>query len=82
MSSFLHSRADEADRKKSREDLEKRGIYKKEAMFGNDLSGMATEPGTGLPKFLVRCSKKIEEFADTEGVYRINGDAALVQKLR
>ena len=43
---------------------------------------MTTEPGSGLPIFLARCTKKIEEFADTEGVYRINGDNAAVQKLR
>ena len=82
MSRVFDSKGDEADRRKSREELIKRGIYKKEAVFGNDLVGMAKDPETGLPLFLARCTKKIEEFAKTEGVYRINGDAAAVQKLR
>ena len=60
----------------------RRGIYRQEAVFGNDLASLKRDPSTDLPEFLVRCVARIEEFVDTVGVYRINGDAAAVQKLR
>ena len=36
----------------------------------------------GLPEFIVRCVRKIDLMVSTIGIYRINGDAAAVQKIR
>ena len=36
----------------------------------------------GLPEFIVRCVRKIDPMVSTVGIYRINGDAAAVQKIR
>ncbi len=82
LSRFFDSRANEADRRQSRDDLVKRGILQKEAVFGNDLQHAPRDVATGMPEFLVRCVDRIEEMAHTEGLYRRNGDAAAVQKLR
>ena len=35
-----------------------------------------------LPEFIIRCIGKIEPMIATIGIYRINGDAAAVQKIR
>ena len=43
---------------------------------------MKRDEVSGLPVFLVRCVSRLEEFVDTVGMYRINGDAAAVQKVR
>lgn len=82
LSKFFDSKSDEKDRRKSKDELIARGIYKKENVFGNELRCIKTDPVTGLPDFLVKCVRKIEEHLDTVGLYRINGDAALVQKIR
>jgi hypothetical protein len=60
----------------------KRGILKPERVFGNQLENQPTDDQTGMPEFLVRCVAKIEKMAMTEGIYRVNGDAAIVQKMR
>eukprot|EP00095_Tigriopus_kingsejongensis_P005231 maker-scaffold1237_size53912-snap-gene-0.8 protein:Tk05231 transcript:maker-scaffold1237_size53912-snap-gene-0.8-mRNA-1 annotation:"rho gtpase-activating protein 12" len=74
--------SNESNRGQSREKLIKDGIIKREAVFGNLLSDVKTDPQSGLPEFVVRCIKRVEELVDTEGIYRINGDAAVVQKIR
>ena len=77
-------------------DLKERGIYKHERVFSNCLADMpkyldpihTKNPSKcppeehGLPEFVVRCLRKIEEMVSTVGVYRINGDAAAVQAIR
>lgn len=70
------------DRRQSKEDLVKKGIIKPEAVFGNYLLNTPHDEATGLPEFLVRCARRIESMIGVVGIYRINGDAALVQKLR
>ena len=82
LSKFFDSKSDEKDRRKSKDELIARGIYKKENVFGNVLKCIKADSATGMPEFLVKCVKKIEENLDTVGLYRINGDAALVQKIR
>ena len=84
LSRFFEDKASEADRRKSKEELVRKGIYKSEAVFGNDLVGMPKdlEGGSGLPEFLVRAVRKVESLMTTVGVYRINGDSAVVQKIR
>ena len=51
-------------------------------MFGNDLVLMPRDKKTDLPEFIVRCIARIETMAGTDGLYRVNGDVAVVQKLR
>jgi hypothetical protein len=36
----------------------------------------------GVPQFLVECISRIETMIDTVGIYRVNGDAAAVQRIR
>ena len=36
----------------------------------------------GLPEFVVRCIERIESMISTVGIYRINGDASLVEKIK
>ena len=78
-------------RGRDRDKLEKKGIYKSEAVFGNDLEKVPLfneldEPGAlenGLPEFLVLCVQKIDTMiAESTGLYRVNGDASKVQKIR
>ena len=57
----------------------KKGIYK--AVFGIDLEILDINP-EGLPFFLGLCLAKIEKQIGTVGLYRVNGDAAAVEKLR
>ena len=82
LSKFFDPKSNEKDRRKSKDELIKRGILKKEAVFGNELSAVKRDPVSGLPEFLIKCVKRLEEFINEEGIYRINGDAAQVQKIR
>ncbi len=50
--------ANENDRRKSREELVKRGILQNESVFGNTLENVKKDPATGLPEFLVKCIKR------------------------
>ena len=82
-------------REQGRDDLMERGIYGLEPVFGNHLKDMpmyknpkSTDPILdsdlhSLPEFVVRCIQKIEKMgATTVGLYRVNGDNAVVQKIR
>ena len=71
----------EKDKRISKEHLIAKGIYKPEAVFGNYLVNLSDTP-SGIPEFLTKCVEKIETMMDTVGIYRVNGDAAAVQKLR
>ncbi len=70
------------DRRASKDELVKKGILKPEAVFGNQLVNLPFDEVTRLPEFLLRCVQKIEDMITVVGIYRINGDAAAVQKLR
>lgn len=59
-----------------------KGIIKPEAVFGNYLENLPYDEVTRLPEFLLRCVRKIETMMAVVGIYRVNGDAAAVQKLR
>ena len=65
-----------------------RGIYKREPVFGNYLNDVPlwndvqNPEEHELPRFVIRCIKKIEKLGATVGIYRINGDAAVVQSIR
>lgn len=69
-------------RRPSREDLQRRGIYK-EPMFGSSLADVCAKDHSNVPRFLVSCFTKIEQQGlDTEGIYRHSGGVARIQKLR
>ena len=82
LSKFFDSRADEKSRRQSKDELIRRGIYKQENVFGNELKNLRLDDKHGVPQFMVKCISRVEEFIDTVGIYRINGDAAIVQKIR
>lgn len=82
LSRFFDSQGSPAERRRSRDDLQSRGILKNPAVFGNDLVHMPRDDATGLPAFVVRCIERIEKMVETDGLYRVNGDVAVVQKLR
>ena len=78
-------------------ELIKRGIYKRETVFGNELQNiplytlevnnnndthLSLPKEDELPEIVVRCIKKIDQMIDTTGLYRVNGDMAVVQKIR
>ena len=71
-----------------KEDLQDKGILKREPVFGNILNDVPlwNDPQNPdeheLPQFVVRCIKKVETLGATVGIYRINGDAAIVQTIR
>ena len=69
------------ENRKSRTKLMEEGIYKLENIFGTDLENLSNESNK-MPRFLVALITKIAGLMSTEGVYRINGNAAAVQKLR
>jgi len=65
-----------------------------EVVFGNNLENVPLYSGhssnnsrfytetCGLPEFVVRCIERIESMISTVGIYRINGDASLVEKIK
>ena len=71
-----------------------RVINKRQPVFANKLANvppyidsLVTDPDNpteehGLPEFLVRCIRKIENMGGTVGLYRVNGDTEVVQKIR
>ncbi|XP_068231658.1 uncharacterized protein [Palaemon carinicauda] len=71
-------------RRPQREILEKKGIYK-EAVFGSTLAELASQDKTGTPLFVLKCINNIEKSEEnlrTDGLYRISGNAAQIQKIR
>ncbi len=45
-------------------------------------SNLPLHPTERVPQFLVECVFRIESMISTVGIYRVNGDAAAVQKIR
>ena len=74
--------ADLMETREPREDLVGRGLIKPETIFGNHLSQLPLDEVTGVPEFVLRSVRKVETVLDSEGLYRIPGNAAEVQKLR
>jgi len=66
----------------SPEELMQKGIIKPEPIFGNILNQLPFDEKVGVPEFIVRSVRKVETMMNTEGLYRIPGNAAEVQKLR
>ena len=71
-----------------------RATAKSQTVFGNKLENLPLYSGCSdssacfynkekdIPDFLVKSVEKIETMLSTVGIYRINGDAVLVAKLR
>ncbi|XP_076036725.1 uncharacterized protein LOC143022420 isoform X4 [Oratosquilla oratoria] len=71
-------------RRPTQEILVKKGIYK-EAVFGSILTTLCTKDSTDVPLFVLQCIKNIEKSEEnlkSDGLYRISGNAAVVQKIR
>ncbi|KAK8731893.1 hypothetical protein OTU49_007317, partial [Cherax quadricarinatus] len=67
-----------------KETLEKKGIYK-ESVFGSTLSELHIQDKTTIPIFVLQCINHIEKSQEnlrTDGLYRISGNAAQIQKIR
>ncbi|XP_042862271.1 rho GTPase-activating protein 12-like isoform X2 [Penaeus japonicus] len=71
-------------RRPLKETLEKKGIYK-EAVFGSTLSELHQQDKTTIPIFVLQCINHIEKSVEnlrSDGLYRISGNAAQIQKIR
>lgn len=68
----------------AQESLVKKGIYK-DQVFGSTLGILYQLDKTLVPLFILQCIKSIEkneENLQTDGLYRISGNAAIIQKIR
>ncbi|XP_022235919.1 rho GTPase-activating protein 15-like [Limulus polyphemus] len=73
---FFHKRP-------SIENLKRKGILKDEPVFGYSLQSLCEREKTNIPKFVLKCIAQIELFdLNTDGLYRVSGNLAQVQKLR
>ncbi|KAK4320023.1 hypothetical protein Pmani_009092 [Petrolisthes manimaculis] len=71
-------------RRPPKETLEKKGIYR-ESVFGSTLAELHQQDKTAIPIFVLQCINHIEksdENLQTDGLYRISGNAAQIQKIR
>ncbi|XP_042218528.1 uncharacterized protein LOC121863788 isoform X2 [Homarus americanus] len=71
-------------RRPLKETLEKKGIYK-ESVFGSTLAELRVQDKTAIPIFVLQCINHIEKTQEnlrTDGLYRISGNAAQIQKIR
>jgi len=74
-------------RRPTYEELKAQGIVKDNSVFGCHLQYQRMIKGQSLqvPEFIWRCVTKLESdpaFLNTEGIYRVPGDAAKIQKIR
>uniref|UniRef100_A0A1I8I667 Rho-GAP domain-containing protein n=2 Tax=Macrostomum lignano TaxID=282301 RepID=A0A1I8I667_9PLAT len=70
-------------RRPALDELEKKGIVRNEPVFGSTLRQICAHERSDAPRFLSRCIEAIEGHGlETEGIYRLGGNAATVQKLR
>lgn len=72
------------NRRPAQDSLVKKGIYK-DQVFGSTLGILYQLDKTLVPLFVLQCIKSIEkdeENLKTEGLYRISGNAAVIQKIR
>ncbi|XP_013776716.2 rho GTPase-activating protein 15-like isoform X2 [Limulus polyphemus] len=71
------------NKRPSMESLKKKGILKDEPVFGYSLQSLCEREKTNIPNFVQRCIEQIEQFdLTTDGIYRISGNLAQIQKLR
>ncbi|CAH1788728.1 unnamed protein product [Owenia fusiformis] len=69
-------------RRPSVEQLELQGIIR-EGVFGSHLSHLCEKEKNTVPNFVTKCMAAIEQMGlDVDGIYRVSGNLAQVQKLR
>lgn len=57
--------------------------YIKDQVFGSSLAGLCQRENTTVPNFVKMCIDHIEEHGlDIDGLYRVSGNLAVIQKLR
>ncbi|XP_032901255.1 rho GTPase-activating protein 12 isoform X3 [Amblyraja radiata] len=57
--------------------------YIKDQVFGCNLSSLCQREGTTVPKFVTMCIDHVEkEGLNVDGLYRVSGNLAVIQKLR
>ena len=58
-------------------------LARSDAIFGTSLSELAERTGSPVPKFMFSFMEHIEKkYLEVVGLYRLSGNAAMVQKLR
>ncbi|XP_069715485.1 rho GTPase-activating protein 12 isoform X7 [Phaenicophaeus curvirostris] len=89
------SNTDSADQKKTKTKLKKfltrrptlqavreKG-YIKDQVFGSNLTSLCQRENSTVPKFVKLCIEHVEEHGlDVDGIYRVSGNLAVIQKLR
>uniref|UniRef100_A0A3P8ZH34 Rho GTPase-activating protein 15 n=1 Tax=Esox lucius TaxID=8010 RepID=A0A3P8ZH34_ESOLU len=69
-------------RRPSMKTLQEKGIIK-DRVFGCHLLGLCEREGTTVPKFVRQCVEAVEKRGlDADGIYRVSGNLATIQKLR
>ncbi|XP_061464853.1 rho GTPase-activating protein 15 isoform X2 [Rhineura floridana] len=70
------------NRRPSLKTLQEKGIIK-DQVFGSSLHKVCEYDGSTVPKFVKMCIKAVEERGlDVDGIYRVSGNLAMIQKLR
>lgn len=60
-------------------------IFSTESVFGSTLAELSAQDKSSIPIFVLQCINHIEKSEDnlrTDGLYRISGNAAQIQKIR
>ncbi|XP_073857459.1 rho GTPase-activating protein 12 isoform X12 [Macaca fascicularis] len=93
--SFKVSSIDSSEQKKTKKNLKKfltrrptlqavreKG-YIKDQVFGSNLANLCQRENGTVPKFVKLCIEHVEEYGlDVDGIYRVSGNLAVIQKLR
>ncbi|XP_055987748.1 rho GTPase-activating protein 12 isoform X4 [Sorex fumeus] len=57
--------------------------YIKDQVFGCNLANLCQRENSTVPKFVKLCIEHVEEYGlDVDGIYRVSGNLAVIQKLR
>uniref|UniRef100_A0A8C3HUJ9 Rho GTPase activating protein 12 n=1 Tax=Chrysemys picta bellii TaxID=8478 RepID=A0A8C3HUJ9_CHRPI len=57
--------------------------YIKDQVFGSSLTSLCQRENSSVPKFVKLCIEHVEEYGlDVDGLYRVSGNLAVIQKLR
>ncbi|XP_046534800.1 rho GTPase-activating protein 12 isoform X6 [Equus quagga] len=89
------SSIDSSEQKKTKKNLKKFLIrrptlqavrekgYIKDQVFGSNLANLCQRENGTVPKFVKLCIEHVEEYGlDVDGIYRVSGNLAVIQKLR
>uniref|UniRef100_A0A8C0DM33 Rho-GAP domain-containing protein n=1 Tax=Balaenoptera musculus TaxID=9771 RepID=A0A8C0DM33_BALMU len=57
--------------------------YIKDQVFGANLANLCQRENGTVPKFVKLCIEHVEQYGlDVNGIYRVSGNLAVIQKLR